>query len=117
MRYPCLVMITGCKEIWITLFCCLVYIDPLLNIYLSLARFVTMLRILIVWKEVHIDNIYLSSLPRCLNEKKKKHCVYVYKGAASETPPTENGRVQRLCHLALRIGTHLQWNLEILEEK
>lgn len=37
-------------------------------------------------------------------------------GAASETPPTENGRVQRLCHLALRIGTHLQWNLEILEE-
>ena len=69
MRYPCLVMITGCKEIWITLFCCLVYIDPLLNIYLSLTRFVTMLRILIVWKEVHIDNIYLSSLPRCLNEK------------------------------------------------
>lgn len=50
-------------------------------------------------------------------KKKKKHCVYVYKGAASETPPTENGRVQRLCHLALRIGTHLQWNLEILEEK
>ncbi|RMX54135.1 hypothetical protein pdam_00017386 [Pocillopora damicornis] len=37
-------------------------------------------------------------------------------GAASETPPTENRRVQRLCHLALRIGTHLQWNLEILEE-
>ena len=58
-----------------------------------------------------------AQMKRYLNIKKIKHCVYVYKGAASETPPTENRRVQRLCHLALRIGTHLQWNLEILEEK
>ncbi|XP_022798961.1 integrator complex subunit 8-like [Stylophora pistillata] len=37
-------------------------------------------------------------------------------GAASETPPTKNKPVQRIRYLALMVGTHLQWNLEILEE-
>ena len=39
------------------------------------------------------------------------------KGVPSETPSTENKRARHLCYLALRAAVHLQWNLEVLEEK
>ena len=41
----------------------------------------------------------------------------MFQNATSETPPSDNKRAQRLCYLALRVATHLQWNLEIFEEK
>ena len=44
--------------------------------------------------------------------------VQLFQTAASEAvPANENKRTQRLCDLALRIASHLKWNLEILEER
>ncbi|XP_078367227.1 integrator complex subunit 8-like isoform X2 [Oculina patagonica] len=40
----------------------------------------------------------------------------LFNGATSETPPPEKKGARHLCLLALRAATHLQWNLDILEE-
>ena len=44
--------------------------------------------------------------------------IFIFQNTGGELPTaTEKKRTQGLCLLALRVLSHLQWNLEALEEK
>ena len=44
--------------------------------------------------------------------------VLLFQNAGAEASPVNENKIPRdLCNLALRITSHLKWNLEILEEK